>query len=335
MQSIDWRKVIGAVLALIVAAGLTVSIVDNGPDREPGTPRRAITVTLGGPGHAKVQLDQQDQAQLQEQRAEDAHDQDAAAESDLQERIAPGPQVLADVRKIVPDQKPFPATLPLATVHTPGCTTALVRNFSARPPGARVALFVIHWTGSAFGTGPAIVRWFDDARAQASSQYIVDIGGRCWLTVAEAAKAWTQAWYNGIANSVEIVNPGVQPLFHDAAQRRRVVQLMHRQHRVYGLPYQHARVTLSGAVARPGFLAHRDLGALGGGHPDVGTFDLDGLIREAKRTDPRLALQRRRREHTALHARLRDLCTKPGAERHPAACATLRKRNTQLHRQGI
>lgn len=50
------RAVIGALIAAVLALGITVVIDDNGPDHPPDKPRRTVTVTLGGPGHEKIPL---------------------------------------------------------------------------------------------------------------------------------------------------------------------------------------------------------------------------------------------------------------------------------------
>lgn len=278
------RKIVGVLLALLAVAAGIVAIVDNGPEH--GTvPRRTITVTLGGPGATKVALPPAAQQIAAAQARDDATGNAKAAESDLHDLTPPAAVDAAAAKDIVPAGQPqIPAHVPLAAVSTPGCRTALVRNYSSRR-GAPILLGVIHWTGSqptpeSAAGGLAIVRWFDTPASQASSSEITDQAGRCWLTVAESQKPWTQAGFNPWSVSVEIVNQGVQPLFQTAAARAAVIRLMRGWHARWHLPYRRARV--SGCrVIRSGFLAHRDLGSCGGGHPDVGAFDLDGLIREA------------------------------------------------------
>jgi hypothetical protein len=279
-----------AIIAAAFAVGITITLVDNGPDHEPGKPRRTITVTLGGPGHKKVALPPAAQAQVKQQAKEDAAGQDDKAESDLHETAPPTPELVRQAEQITPpDQPRIPDSTTQAAPTQPGCRTALVRNYSSRL-GAPILLGVIHWTGSrplsnSTADGLAIVRWFDTPASQASSNYITDDDGHCWLTVAEANKPWTQAGFNPWSVSDEHVNAGVQPFLPNHAGRNAVLHLMHVWHAHWKLPYRRARV--SGCrVLRSGFLAHRDLGACGGGHPDIGTFDLDGLIAEAARTDP-------------------------------------------------
>lgn len=286
-RSPSWRRWIAALVAFLAAVGgFTVAITDD-PDHPPGKPRRTITVTVGPTGHkTKIAVPPAAQDEAREQAAEDAKGEDVAAHSDLHENAPPAADDLAAGRKLTPPGQPeIPKDIPLASAHVDGCTTVPVRNFSFRN-GAPVLLGVIHWTGSAFGSGPGIVVWFDTPAAQASSNEIVDRGGKCWLTVPEAAKAWTQAGFNPWSVSVEIVNPGVIPLFADVAQRRKVIDLMVGWHHRWRLPYRRAIVD-GCRVIRAGFLAHRDLGACGGGHPDVGASPatVDGLIRDAKARD--------------------------------------------------
>jgi hypothetical protein len=273
---------LAAVLAAAVAVGVTIAVDDNGPNPPPGTPHHRVTVTLGGPGHAQVTLTPQDQAQLHAQAAEDAAGQTGEAESNLHAAAPTSPAQLAQGRQAAPPGAPaIPQATTFASPSTAGCRSQFVRNFSNRPPGSRVDLGVIHWTGSSPGSRAAIVRWFDTPAAQASSNYITDQDGSCSYVVPETRKAWTQAAANPWSVSVEIVNAGVQPLFQTAAARATVVRLMRGWHARWGIPYRRGHVNASCVPTRSGFLAHRDLGRCGGGHPDVGTFDLDGLIREA------------------------------------------------------
>jgi hypothetical protein len=96
------------------------------------------------------------------------------------------------------------------------------------PPGRRVA--------SRSSTGSTL------PAAQASSDYVTDQAGRCWYTVPETQKAWTQAAANPWSVSVEIVNPGVLPLFRTAAAKQAVVRLMIGWHHRWHIPYQHGAV---------------------------------------------------------------------------------------------
>lgn len=303
-----------AAAAVLAAAVIIIAVAGGGDDGGPSgkaaptaTPG-AVTVTLGGQGRRRVTLPPAAQQVAAAQRAEDARGQTARAESDLNAPAPPG-DVVAATRRLAPaGQPPIPHDVPQAAPSAPGCTSAFVRNQSSRN-GAPVLLGMIHWTasrnlpGTADGLG--IVRWFDTPAAQASSNYVTDDEGHCWYTVPETAKAWTQAGANPWALSVEVINPGVLPLFGQAAGRRAVVALMRGWHKRWGLPYRRAAVTGGCVPTRSGFLAHRDLGACGGGHPDVGPdpATLNGLLAAARRPPAAPAGVRRRCRRIAAYRR--------------------------------
>lgn len=324
----DWRKIIAAIVTVIIAGGaITVAVtLDEG---DGGKPRGTVTVTLGGPGHAKVPLTPAAQAIERTEARQDAADLETAGkvEADLHEPPAmlPTPAELEQSEKIKPPAQPdIPLRLPAAAPNVPGCSTTLVRNYSTRR-GAPVLLGVLHWTASrsiagSSADGLAIVRWFDQPAASASSSEITDDDGRCWLVVPEALKPWTQAAYNSWSVSVEHVNPGSGPLFTHPAGRRAVVALFRGWHHRWHLPYRLAVVTQNGCrVVRSGYIDHAHLGACGGGHPDVGGYPVLALVREAMLADG---------GGSSSSARARLL---PG-ERRNVACLE-RERRTQ-HRHG-
>lgn len=324
------------ILALIVAFVVTINTNDS--SNKPATK----TVTLGGPGHDKIVLTPPAQSIVKNAQQDDKLPPSAVGtnvtENDLNVPD-PSPQILAQSQDLQPPGQPeIPASVPLATASAPGCSTKLVRNFSSRR-GAPVLLGVIHWTGSAPTASPAsglaIVNWFDQSAAQASSNYITDQDGRCWLVVPESQKAWTQAGFNSWSVSDEIVNQGVQPLFQQPKARATVVRLMRLWHSHWKIPYRYAQVTQNGCrVVRSGFLAHRDLGRCGGGHPDVGTFDLAGLIREAAGPTCNAKCRRTQDLKTRLSATVKELkrrnCAPPTTTRS-SRCKTLHRRRAAIH----
>lgn len=289
---------LAAVLAAIVAIGVTIAVDPGSPTPSNPHPKSKITVTLGGPkatvpgspsAHV-ITLDTSAQKIVTEQKAETAAGDTAAAEAKLRGAAPPSPQAVQQANKVKPAGQPaIPAHVPLAAASQPGCTTSFVRNYSSRN-GAPVDLGFIHWTGSPITSsasgGLAIVHWFDTPAAQASSNYITDQSGRCWYTVPETQKAWTQAAANPWSVSVEIVNPGVLPLFRSPAGKEAVVKLMIGWHHRWHIPYQHGAVNANCVPIRPGFLAHRDGGPCAGGHPDVGLpSEVNDLIATAKAQD--------------------------------------------------
>jgi N-acetylmuramoyl-L-alanine amidase len=292
-----------AALLFLIALGVLVSLSDDDHAPKP----TATTVTLGGPGHKRVELTAPAQAIVKEQQRQDAAGDEDAAHSDLHSEppAASTAGALKRDKQLKPSGQPtLPAHPPLAAVFTPGCRTLLVRNYSSRQ-GAPILIVVLHFTVSTDNgwTGVlANVRWFDSPAAQASSNYILDRRvGACALTVAEASKAWGQAGFNRVALSIEVTARGNEGAYVTGAGRARLVSLLRRFHRVYKVPYRHGAVS-GCSVTRTGYVMHRDLGACGGGHVDVAPYRIDDLIAEAARLDAAAAL--------SIRAVDRDRCRK-------------------------
>lgn len=296
------KRYLPFIVALLAVGGVTVAVTSSDDDHDGHvdhttvavtTPRGSATVVLGGQGSKTVTLTPAAQKVAAQQAADDRAGRDAAAESGLHEDTAPSAAQIAKGNDAAPEDQPkIPSQIPQAAPEPPaGCFDAFVRNQSSRH-GAKIALGLIHWTGSANIAGSRAdvlgnVRWFDTTASQASSNYITDDDGNCAYTVPETAKAWTQAAANPWSVSVEITNPGILPLFHGSAGRDRVLELMRGWHKRWGIPYRRGAVNSSCVPTRSGFLAHRDLGPCGGGHPDVGPspVTVDDLIRDAAAGD--------------------------------------------------
>lgn len=118
---------------------------------------------------------------------------------------------------------PAAATVP-SLASQRGCRTRfLPRNFSSRG-GELVRLLDLHYTVSENRPGwsdvDAIWNWFAQARAEASSNYIVDFEGNCIYAVNESAKAWTQGFFNPWSISIEFIATGRERVWPDAGLRR-------------------------------------------------------------------------------------------------------------------
>jgi hypothetical protein len=292
-------RIVLVICVLLVVGGI-VSIVAGTRDHGRGQAKTTTTFKVDSADRdhkpdKTITLDAKAEEIVAEQKADLAAGDTSGSESRLHEKALPPVSIRAQANKLQPDGQPeIPAHVPLAAASQPGCTSAFVRNQSARKLGAPVLFGFIHWTGSGITTGPqaglAIVRWFDTAAAQASSNYITDQSGRCWYTVPETAKAWTQANANQWSVSVEIINPGVLPLFRSTPAREIVVKLIIGWHHRWKIPYRLGAIRQgpnnSCVPVRSGFLAHRDAGPCGGGHPDVGVPSaVASLIAEAKAKD--------------------------------------------------
>lgn len=282
-------------VALVSGGGFSIAVV--GGDGSTGDTH---TLTLGGPGHAKVQLGDDAQRALRHAAANDVGDHDdlrSEAPDDVS-RSAIDAARDQDERLAANDQLPLVA--PLASPQQRGCVTRQVRNFSTRG-GVRPRLFVVHYTVSRNAPGwsdvNAITAFFDSAASQASSNYVVDNEGHCALIVQEASKAWTQATFNPVSISVEIINTGSEPTLAGTAGLQRLGQLISDSTKRWEIPLQ--RGAVSGCVVtRPGIVDHNQLGDCGGGHHDIQPYSVEAVIAAARAsraaaTSPLSTLERR------------------------------------------
>lgn len=174
---------------------------------------------------------------------------------------------------------------PLATPSQRGCASREVRNFSSRM-GARPALLVLHYTVSRNrpGTGDvdAIVNYFNDPRAQASSQYVIDFEGNCAYIVQEQDKAWTQGFFNPWSISIEFIAVGDEPVWPEAGLRKGALVFADSAKR-WGIPIRWASVD-GCKIVRSGIIDHDALDC-GNVHTDVTPYFPKGrflqLVREA------------------------------------------------------
>lgn len=347
MQVPTWLRSPAAwVLGLLITGGVTFALVDDsGPGPNPSH-HRTVTVTLGGQGHKKVALPPPAQAIAKTQEKQDAAGQDVAAESDLSKESpnATGPEALKlNVPQTPVGQPQIPAHLPLASAELPGCRSYPVRNHGMRH--TPILLGVTHWTAGpdTFPSWNGIlgnVRWFDLAASQASSNEILDSGGNCALTVAEALKPWTNTNYNGYSVTVEVTNRGTRPLVRPGAGLNKLAWLYAGWHKRWKLPLQRASVKQScpdgiPVVYRPGITEHVDLGSCGGGHPDVAHDpQVDQAIKLARKIvygTPKFTKQEKwARHHAATHRALNVKCSHR-RDAASAECRGLRVRNRKLH----
>lgn len=146
-----------------------------------------------------------------------------------------------------------------------------VVNQSSRG-GVAPRIIVLHSTESSEQAGnadlAAIVSWFDNSSAQASSHVITDADGNSARCVPDSAKAWTQAYFNPVSLSVEQIGRAAQTSWDDDLVRE-TARWIAKWSRDFGIPIVRGAVSGS-SVTRSGVVTHAELGAAGGGHHDPG-----------------------------------------------------------------
>jgi hypothetical protein len=149
--------------------------------------------------------------------------------------------------------------------------------------GVKPRLIVLHITVSHNRPGlsdlQALVDFFGRLSTQASSHIVNDAEGHDARCVPDAEKAWTQAAYNALSLSIEQIEPAAKSrarwLEENAKQLDNTAAWMAKWSVAYGIPLVHSTTH--------GVCEHRELGAAGGGHSDVGLgYPLDLVLAKAR-----------------------------------------------------
>jgi N-acetylmuramoyl-L-alanine amidase len=113
-------------------------------------------------------------------------------------------------------------------------------NFDRRPPGYRVDMLVLHYTG--MRSAEAALARLCDPEAKVSAHYCIDEDGTVYILVDEAHRAWhagKSAWagatdINACSIGIELVNPGHEWGYRDfpepqmAALEALAAEIVHR-----------------------------------------------------------------------------------------------------------
>lgn len=182
----------------------------------------------------------------------------------------------------------LPDVLPLAAPSVPGCLSRFItvrRNYGA-VRNTKIRLFVVHWSG-----GPNLPGWQDvngltafgnNPAAGVSWSFNEDREGHCHYNVNVLYNPYTQAGFNRVSVSVEIINVGGhdKPLLtaHGLAVLGRVIAFLNQRFH-FGL---RRGLTFGCQVQRSGIVDHKSLGPCGGGHPDIGDNSLTPIINAAR-----------------------------------------------------
>lgn len=347
-----WRP-ISAILAILLSAyfGFGLVVEDANDDGQPDH----ITITV--PESAPVQVD-----------SDQLLEPDESREASVGTSSLPAPEVKTpDVHEDMRDETPAGVSAEDVETITGGHTAGLrapqpvggperlscrwhpVQNRSSRN-GAKVKLFVLHYTVSKPGTLDVIWRLFNTPSFAASSHDLLEPSGRCEHIVAWGKKAWTQGAFNPVSESVEIMAMGTesrawwlaQPIFKQSLLAGRVVDRL----RANGLPLR--RVDPSGcAVQRAGWTDHNAL-ECGNSHHDVmPNFPYDVLaaqIRQIANPGPDLSpltAGERAYAKRLLYARGK-VRERGGCAKAPGYCrmrgearAGLERANERLHKAGL
>jgi hypothetical protein len=313
------RQWLALLAAFLVGVGAYVVFGDGGGPTTPGT-----TVEVGSGQEAVVP------PAVAEQAEESVHDnlraevpegvplEDVLEAQDQQERLAESDQL--------------PLVTPDAAPEQRGCATRTASNRSSRR-GVRPRLFVLHYTVSPNRAGlsdmNAVQSLANRASAQVSWTYLIDHEGHCYYAVPESQKPWTQATFNPVSISVEVINTGRESSYAGREGLRKLALVVSDSTRRWDIPLQLGRVS-GCTVTRAGVIDHRRLGACGGGHTDIEPpYSVEQVLRAAQRArGVNRKLVKWQRSHRIAHAKVRQ----PGCSGNSYCGRHYRSRNRKLHR---
>jgi hypothetical protein len=163
-----------------------------------------------------------------------------------------------------------------------------VRAQSSRN-GASIDLLVVHDTEGANIPGSVrdlvgLGNFFNDSPGtghDSSSHVAADSDGLSARFVPDEAKAWHCAFYNSHSLGIELIGFAIQRTWTDA-QVDECARWLAYWCRKHDIPCRMGAVSVDGRILRRGILRHSDLGNLGGGHHDPGTFPLAKCLRRAR-----------------------------------------------------
>ena len=340
MSRIPRRLIAAAVLVvLLIAAGLAFTHDDGGPSRSARV-FKTLDVQVGQ--HAQdVVVDTDNQLEPDEQReASNPHPATEGVDihEDTRDETPPGvpPAAIARGRAVTDAiaERQLVAPQQPAGAQSYDCRNHFVVNQSAltqRPVGV-----ALHFTVSAPGSLDAIRRLFNTPSFGASSNLGFELFNlRCEWWVPFGRKAWAQLTANSAYVSIELISTDrsraswlAAPAIRRGVLAALVADLLKR----IGAPAR--LVDPVGCVFPPGVTDHSRL-ECGNTHWDVGThFPWDVFMRQvrAHMNAPRCAARCRiKRQHAAVHQRLRAHRCAPASRTRSAGCKALHARNRVLH----
>lgn len=360
MQAPNWlRSPLTWILAALLAAGVTVHYVDNGPDHGRGQPRHELTIHVDGADRdrqaddvikapaaakaiaAKPPPDVVDPKLHDETPAgssiaapgtEQATSSDGLARKVFKENVAAAKRTTSG-----PDtQLPLG---PLASQSFPGCRTAFIRatsNYGTRIAGARPAVIFLHYWGSKGRPGrvdlDGLLAFENNPRALVSWHFAIDREGYCDYTVPLEKKAYTEAAANSFGIGIEGEGTGTEPDYLDTAGFKKLSAVVRRVAKLYGIPIREA--VINGChLVRSGISTHWPLGPCGGGHVDIKPYSLGPIIAKIRAAAaPKLTKRQKwAQRHAATHDRLKHCRRHAKGKLSATECRDLRSKNRRYH----
>lgn len=168
--------------------------------------------------------------------------------------------------------------------HTPNVDLRDIVPQKSSRHGASLGLITVHDTEGANLKGVTDLRNLGTVfRARDVSAHVgADDEGNSARYVPDELKAWHCAYYNPWSLGIELIGKATQPHWTDAQVRECARWVAYWCHH-HSIPCRKGAVSRDGRILRRGVVRHSDLGNLGGGHTDPGTFPLAACLVHARR----------------------------------------------------
>lgn len=276
----------GGALYLDDADPATTPIKIVGLDRiaDALAPTEEVTVDLPGSAPALTLPIDSDNQQTAADEQSAPTDRTLGLHEDARDETPPGVEpakIDAGQEKAGDVAEALPAPQEPAGAQAYSCPNAFVVNQSALS-GPRVGV-ALHFTVSSPGSLDAIRGLFNTPSFGASSNYGIELAGRCQTWVPPSRKAWTQGAFNSNYTSIEIVTNDLsrsQWLAAPIIKRGILAALVRDELNRVGAPAR--RVDPVGCTPLAGIVGHNEL-ECGNSHWDVGPgFPWDVFVRQVR-----------------------------------------------------
>lgn len=323
-----------AFLVAVLAAGVTITLVD---DDGPG-PHRGGAVHIGkttAVDNADQDAKPNDVVELTP-KAQDVAQHFVEHPGDLVKDEPGAPPLAGAGHQVAEGVIPFP----WASDEIAGCRTRFLKvNFSARgvAPG-KVVLFELHYTAgpdvpNSRADVDGLTAFGNKASSRVSWHFNVDKDGNCDYNVPLRSKAWTIAELNSYTINVEVAGKGEAPYLRPAGYRK-LASIIRQVRQAY--PGIKLRVGATDGHCHPtrgGIDTHWRGGPCSGGHSDIKPRDLAAVVRKLRAVSGPTALERAKRSHRILHAKIAGHCHGGRDRASSTACSTWRSQNRALHKR--
>lgn len=328
------QSVLLAIIALFAGGFFAEVVIDTSDDGKD----RTIRVEIGQVGET-TKVDGPDQ----DVKPDDVVKISETAEGVAEEFIENPEDLEADQPGAAPLEGTTPHTnvnvipAPLGADEIDGCRTRFLDvNFSQRSLGQDAVIwFALHFTGgtdisNSRADVDGLTAYGNRASSRVSWHFNVDKDGNCDYNVPLRLKAWTFGNANSRSVNVEVHGRGEPPYLRPAGYKK-LASIIKQVRASYPQIQLRLGAVSNCGPGRSGIVTHWMGGSCSGGHTDIRPHEVRAVIERIQHYSGPSPLDKARRSHRILHAKLVDRCR--GSQADSTGCKILRSRNRALHKK--